>query len=82
MIFSLLFSNVYEFLAHLYQWLMVSYCDSWMSVVHCVVVQQLLQRTSSPKLLGGFLPILAGMILICIMALFNNCSNGSDSLHI
>ena len=40
-------------LAHLSHWLMVSYCDHWMSVFRCVVHrQQLLQRTS-PKLLAG-----------------------------
>ena len=37
------------FLAH--HWLMVSYCDRWMSVVRR---QQLLQTTSTPKLLAGF----------------------------
>ena len=47
------------FLAHLGHWLMVSYCDRWMSIVRratCVNVprQQLLQRTSPPKLLPGF----------------------------
>ena len=46
---------------------MVSYCDRWMSVVHraspFVRRQQLLQRTSPPKLLAGFLPNFAGMIL-------------------
>ena len=46
---------------------MLSYCDSWMSVVRlasCVMCrQQLIQRTSFPKLLGGFLPNLAEMIL-------------------
>ena len=39
---------------------MVSYCDCWMSAVSR---QQLLQRTS-PKLLAGFLPNLAAMIII------------------
>ena len=47
---------------------MVSYCDYWMSVVRrpsfIVRHQQLLQRTSPPKLLAGFLPNLTGMILI------------------
>ena len=56
------------FLAHLSHWLMVSYCDRWMPVVRCeacfVRHKQLLQRTSPPKLLAGFLPNLAGMILI------------------
>ena len=40
---------------------MVSYCDCGMSVVRR---QQLLQKTSYPKLLAGFRPNLAGMILI------------------
>ena len=40
---------------------MVSYCDHWMSVVRR---QQLLQRTGPPKLMAGFIPNLAGMILI------------------
>ena len=40
---------------------MVSYCDRLMSVVRR---QQLLQATSPPKLLAGFLPNLVGMILI------------------
>ena len=39
---------------------MVSYCDHWMSALRR---QQLLQRTSH-KLLAGFLPNLAGMILV------------------
>ena len=39
------------FLAHLSHWLMVSYCDHWMSVMPC---QPLLQRTSPPKLLAVF----------------------------
>ena len=45
----------------------MSYYDHWMSVVcraSSVRHQQLLQRTSSPKLLAGFLPNLAGLILI------------------
>ena len=46
---------------------MVSYCDHWMSLVRrpssTVRRQQLLQRTS-PNVLAGFLPNLAGMILI------------------
>ena len=45
-------------LAHLSHWLIVSYCDRWMSILYCLscVVrrQQLLQRTSPPKLLAGF----------------------------
>ena len=45
-----------------------SYCDRWMSDIHhapCGVChQQLLQRTSPPKLLAGFLPNLVGRILI------------------
>ena len=56
------------FLAHLSHWLMVSYCDCWMSLVRraaCVVRhQQLLQTTSPPKLLAVFWPNLVGMILI------------------
>ena len=40
---------------------MVSYSDHWMSAVHR---QKLLQMTSLPKLLAGFLPNLAGMVLI------------------
>ena len=45
------------YLAHLSQWLMVSYFDRWMSVVRplsYVRRQQLPQRTSPPKLLDGF----------------------------
>ena len=61
-------SFTFPFLAHLSHWLMVSYCDRWMSVVRhhsCVVCrQQLLQRTSPPKQLAGFLPNLAGLILM------------------
>ena len=45
-------------LAHLSHWLMVSYCDRWMSVIRCAVCvvlrQQLLQMTSPSKLLAGF----------------------------
>ena len=71
------------FLAHLSHWLMMSYCDHWMSVMCCassvVRRQQLLQRTTFLKLLAGFLPNFVGMILI--MALFDNCSNGSGPLH-
>ena len=48
------------FLALLSHWLMVSYCDRWMSAV---CRQQLLQR-ASPKLLSVFWPNLAEMILI------------------
>ena len=44
-------SEDYLFLAHLTHWLMVSYCECWMSVVHR---QQMLRRTSPPKLLAGF----------------------------
>ena len=40
---------------------MMSYCDRWMSVVRH---QQLLQRTSPPKLLAGFSQNLAGIIFI------------------
>ena len=40
------------FLSHLSHWLMVSYCVICPSCVVCH--QQLLQRTSSPKLLAGF----------------------------
>ena len=44
------------FLAHLSHWLMVRYCDRWMSVVYSLLSvvhrQQLLQMTS-PKLLAG-----------------------------
>ena len=47
--FMLLLSSA-DFLAHLSHWLMVSYCDRWMSGVYH---QQLLQMTS-PKLLAGF----------------------------
>ena len=53
---------------------MVSYCDRWMSVKHC---QQLLQKTSPPKLLAGFGPDFAGMIPY--IALLKNCSDGSGS---
>ena len=42
---------------------MVSYCDHWMSGV-VVRRQRLLQRTSTPSLLAGFGPNLAGMFLI------------------
>ena len=60
--------RLYFFLAHLSHWLMVSYCDHWMSVVrHLLSVvrrQQLLQRTSPPKLQAGFWPNLVGMILV------------------
>ena len=52
---------IYAFLAHLSHWLIMSYCDCWMSVVRR---QQLLQRTSPPKLLVGFKLNLVGMILI------------------
>ena len=52
-------SFTFPLLAHLSQWLMVGYCDHWMSVVvrrqSCFVCrQQLLQRTSPPKQLAGF----------------------------
>ena len=70
-------------LAHLSHWLMVSFCDRWMSVVYRVLSivcrQQLLQLTS-PKLQTGFWPNLVGMILI--WPSFKNCSNGSGPLHI
>ena len=39
------------FLAHLSHWLWVSDCDHWMSAV---CRQQLLQKTSPPKLHDGF----------------------------
>ena len=39
---------------------MVSYCDHWM----CVVQRQPLLQRTSPKLLAGFEPNLAGMVLI------------------
>ena len=42
--------------------------------------QQLLQRTSPPKLLDGFLTKLGRNDPY--MALFKNCSNGSGPLHI
>ena len=45
--------NAQCLLADLSHWLMVSHCDSWMSVVRC---QQLLQGPSSPKLLARILP--------------------------
>ena len=47
-------------LGHLSHWLMVNYCDGWMSVVPSLRAasvmchQQLLQITSPPKLLAGF----------------------------
>ena len=50
-----------RFLAHLRHWLIVRYCDYWLSVVRR---QQLLQRTSPPKLLAGFRFDLVGMIFI------------------
>ena len=59
--------NLHVFLAHLSHWLMVSYCDRWMSVISGVS-SQLLQRTS-PKLL-------AGRNDHC-MAFYNIWSNGS-----
>ena len=39
------------FLAHLSHWLMVSYSDRWVSVIHR---QQLLKMASPPKLRAGF----------------------------
>ena len=46
------------FLAHLSQWLNMSYCNHWMSVVSClscmVSSQQLFQRTAPPKLPAGY----------------------------
>ena len=39
---------------------MVSYCDHWMSIVGRVCRQQLLIKRTSPKLVAGFLPNLAG----------------------
>ena len=50
---NILKNQILPFLAHLSLWLMVSYCDCVMSVVRR---QQLLQRTSFPKLLAGFWP--------------------------
>ena len=63
-------------LAHQSRWLMVSYCDHWMSVMRH---KQSLQMTS-PKVLAGFFTKLGGNDPY--MALFNNCTNGCGPLHI
>ena len=61
-------------------------CDHWMSILCC---QELLQRTSSTKLLAGFSPNLAEIILIwpsliIIMVMVSNgeYTYGSSLLHI
>ena len=53
-------------LFHLNHWLMVSYCDHWMSVVRCqsCVADNCLKGQLSPNLLAGFRQNLEGMILL------------------
>ena len=48
---NMVIKSCYNFVGSLSLWLMVSYCDHWMSVVRR---QHLLQTTSPPKLLAGF----------------------------
>ena len=78
------------FLAHLSYLLMVSYCVLWMSVVHCplcvVCRQQLLQRTSPPKLLADCITKLGRNdplwpSLIVIQMIMERCLSGSHWLR-